>query len=205
MQSKVCSLRSARHSAAVPAVTVSTSWDVSSFATASRCMLVVLHDQHPAHLLGKPLLQLAHDLHQLLAQDGLDRVADRAERKGRLGVIGCRDDVDRNVARLDVALELIEDRQSGLVGQGHVENDGARHEPPGERHGLFGRARHQRPEAHFARQVAQNGGEGGVVLDHEEDASRVGRQIAVVVHLADRLERVDDSALLRNARPVARP
>ncbi len=135
------------------------------------------------HVPGQPSLQLSQDLDQLLALDRLDHVADGAQRECRLGVIACRDDMDRDVARLDVAFQPVEDGESGLVGQSDIEHDRVGHELLGERDRFFGRSGNQAAETHFARQVAQDGGEGIVVLDDQEAAAAVGRRFAIVIDL----------------------
>ncbi len=70
--------------------------------------------------------ELLERLDQLLALDRLQRVADRAALERLVRVVGDRDDVDRNVPRVGVALQLIEDAQARVVRQVHVEQDRAR-------------------------------------------------------------------------------
>ena len=54
----------------------------------------------------------------------------------------------------------------------------------GQRERFLGGARRPGTEPHFAGEVAQDRGEGLVVLDHQEDAPAVGQRIAVVIDAA---------------------
>ena len=65
----------------------------------------------------------------MLARARLERVADRAEMQRDVGVIGRRDDVNRNVARERIVLEPFEHRQARAVGQADIEQHIAGNQP----------------------------------------------------------------------------
>ena len=77
--------------------------------------------------------------------------------------------MDGDVAHLRVAFELIENPQAGMIGKVYVEKDGVRPIVRGGGQSLVGRVGHDALEAHFMRQVPQDGGEAGVVLDDENE------------------------------------
>jgi hypothetical protein len=122
-------------------------------------------------LAARTSLRAAERLDQLLALDRLQRVADGAALERLLRVVGDRDHVHRDVARLRVALELIEHAEAGVVGQVDVEQDRARPVARAPRQASLRCARHAL-EAQLVRQVAQDGGEGHVVFD-DQDARAV--------------------------------
>ena len=118
--------------------------------------LVVFDDQHAPQALRELRFELLERVDQLLALDRLQRVADRAALERLLRVVGDRDHVHRDVARLRVALELIEHAEAGVVRQVDVEQDRAR--PIRDRRGqaVVGRMRHDALEAQLVREVAQD-------------------------------------------------
>ena len=131
---------------------------------------VVFDDEHAAEALGELRFEPLERLDQLLALDRLQRVADRAELERLLRVVGDRDDVDRDVARLRIALELIEHAEAGVIRQIDVEQDRAGLVLRGRREPVVRRVRHDALEAELVRQVAQDRRETRVVFD-DQDAS----------------------------------
>ncbi len=81
------------------------------------------------------------------------------------------DHVNGDVAGIVVAFERIKYRQARLIGQNHVQNNGAGLEAFGQFDRFFGRAGDQNLKAEFARKVADNRGETGVVFHHQQDAA----------------------------------
>ena len=88
----------------------------------------VLNHQHVPQFLLKPLLELLDRLDELLALDWFDGVAHCPHLESLLGVLQCRNHVDRDVARPWVALQVLQDREPGTVRQVDVEQHGAREE-----------------------------------------------------------------------------
>ena len=68
-----------------------------------------------------------------------------------------------------------------MVGQPHVEDDCLRHELARQRHPFVRAFGQQALEIHFARQVAQYAGKGGIVLDKQDDAAVAGQHIPVIL------------------------
>ncbi len=151
--------------------------------------VIVLDDQNPVHALRQLGLELLQNVGQFVALDRLEHVAHGAERESGLRVIRPGNHVNRDVLGLHVALQAIEDRETRLVRQADIENDRARHMLLGERQRLLGGARHQGLEPHLARQVAQDAGEGLVILDHQQDAFADRQPVAVVIDFTERRRR----------------
>ena len=131
--------------------------------------------------------ELLQHVGQFLALDRLQHVADGAQRQRGLRVVARRDDMDRDVAGL---------RRRASAGRGRTGRTGraGRHRARWRSAYIASRDASassavpatKRLEAHLARQVAQDAGEGLVVLDDQQDASGVGQRIAVVLDLARR-------------------
>ena len=68
----------------------------------------VLDHKHTPQFLRQPLFELLDRLDELLALDRLQGVADCPHLKGLLGLFNCRDNVDRDVARFRVALQVLQ-------------------------------------------------------------------------------------------------
>ena len=141
---------------------------------------IVLDDEDAAQLPREPVTQPFERLDDLLALDRLQVVTDRAERARFLGMIGDRRDVDRDVPRVRVLLQLIEDAEARMVGQVHVEQDRARPITSCRLEAFAGRVRDDALEAHLVRELLEDRGEAQVVLDHEDDP-RVRRQLLAIV------------------------
>ena len=168
MQSKVVAFSWASASAAVPAPTICTSPDPSSWRMLSRwrsSSSTTSTRRMPWRSLG---LEPAERVDQLFALHRLERVADRAELQRLLRVVGHRDDVHRDVARVRVALELIEHAKARMVGQVDVEHDRARVIRRGGRQAVVRRVRQDALKAHLVREIAQDRREPHVVLDDED-------------------------------------
>ena len=100
---------------------------------------------------------------------GLVRKSMAPEPEAALPVLLDRDDVDRDVPGGRVVLEPVEDGPAVRVGQPEIERDGGRLVLPGQRQRPVGALGHEPLEAPVARQVEQDLGEGGIVLDDEQD------------------------------------
>ncbi len=140
---------------------------------------IVLDHQYMAQALQELGFQLADRTYQFFSLHRLQCVADGTALQCLVRIIGHRDHVYRDVAGLGIALDLIQHAQAGEVRQVHVHQDGAGAIHLRRRHALIGRMRDHALEAHLVRQVAQDHGEGGVILDHQDQAR--GRFNAVTV------------------------
>ena len=183
MQSNVWFLRSRRHSAAVAAVTVSTSCEPSSLPHRVALNRIVFDDKNPAHALRQPRLELLQNFSQILVFHRFQLVADRAEREGGLRVVGRRNHVDRDMARARIALQLIKHPKAGMIRQPHIQHDGARNELRGKREPLGRAACDQALELHFVRKVLQDASETVIVFDNQEDAPLTTKALPVVLDL----------------------
>ena len=101
---------------------------VRSQKTSHRLTLnrIVLDDENPVHPLSQLCLELPQNVSQVLSLDGLQQVADGAKRERCLGIVGCRNHVNRDMAGARVALKLIEHPEARMVRQAHVQDDGVR-------------------------------------------------------------------------------
>src|ERR1700722_12548769 len=88
------------------------------------------------------------------------------------------------MARLDVPLESIENREAGFVRQADIENNRTGSELRGQGQRFLGGTRNQGAESHFAGQIAQNTGESVIVLNNQQDPLPVRRPFAVVFNSA---------------------
>ncbi len=158
-------------------------FDVAGTQQAADCVAldqIVLHDQDAPDGAGQLFFQVAQDLGEVLALHRLDQIADGAQRKRGLAVVLARDDVNGDVAGVVVALQFVQNRQTGLVGQADVQNDGAGAMAFGQFQGFFSCPGDNALEAEFARQVAHDGGEPAVVFYHEQQPP-VSTQVVPVV------------------------
>ena len=151
-------------------------------AHAFALVLVVLHHQHAPQYLRELGLQALQRLHQFLALDRLERIANGAALQRLLCIVGHRQHVHRNVPCRRVALELVQHTQTRKVRQVHVQHDGAGQVLEGRIQPVRAIERHQTLETHFARQLVQDAGKTRIVLDHQDGVGPVldGRAVAVV-------------------------
>ncbi len=145
--------------------------------------LVVLHDQQSAHALLQLALQLLECLHQLLAHDGFERIADRSEAHRLLAEVRHRDDVHRHVSGRRTVLELVQDLQPRPVRKIHVQNHGVHLESLRRRQCISCRLRGDTEKAKLVGQLAKHACKVHVILDYQECARVSGEAASVVVHL----------------------
>ncbi len=129
---------------------------------------IVFDDEQPAGALRQPGLEPLEDFDELFALDRLERVADRAAFERLMRVIGDREHVHGNVARLRGALELIEHAEARVVGQVDVEQDRAWRELARGGQAVAGRVGDDALKPHLVREIAQHAGKARVVFDDED-------------------------------------
>ena len=111
---------------------------------------------------------------------GLQRVADGAKLERLAAVIASGDHVHRNMPGARIALQLIEHAQPREVRQIDVEHDGARVKLLRGGQPVLRRVHHHALKAHLVRQVAQDLGEGHVVLDDQNEPFPRGEAVPVI-------------------------
>jgi len=127
--------------------------------------------------------QFLQRVHQLFPLHRLEHVPDRPEGQGGLGVVASGHHVNRDVAGAGVVLQPIKYRQPGVVGQPHIEHDGARPVLSGDGHPLFSGVGDQALEAEFACEVVEDASERLVVFNHQDRPAVGGQSLAVVLQL----------------------
>jgi hypothetical protein len=85
--------------------------------------LIVLHHEHPADVLLKLRLEPLEGRHQLLALYWFQRITHGPETERLLAEVRDRHHMHGNVARARVALQLVQDLQTGAIREVHIEND----------------------------------------------------------------------------------
>ncbi len=148
---------------------------------------IVLDDENPAHPLSQLRFQLPQNVSQVLSLHRLQHVADGAKRERRLGIVGRRNHVNRDMAGARVALELIEHPEARMVRQAHVQHDGVRMEFLRKRERL-GRASGDKAfELHLAGKIPEDSSETLIVFDDEEHAPLAREPFTIVLDPAGRL------------------
>ena len=133
---------------------------------------IVLDDQDAAHPLREPLLQISNGLDQILAFDRFARKAHGSQCQCRLGVVAHRHHVDRDVSRIRIALQSIEQGQARTVGKVDVQQNAVRRQLARQRHPFVGGGRNRAVEVELVREIEENPGERHIVLDDENEAVR---------------------------------
>ena len=92
--------------------------------------------------------------------------------------------MNRYMAGLVVALQRVQDRQTGLVRKADVKDDGARPVLFGELDRVLAITGHKTLERHFARQVPDDGGETIVVFNDQQRAPVHGQRVPIILNRA---------------------
>ena len=117
---------------------------------------IIFDDQNSVHALRELRLELLENLGQVLTLHRLRGVADRAERKRRLRVVGRLKPHEPGCDGCDVALQPIEHGKAGMVRQADIEHDGARKDLPSRARAPPRRSRRRGLEVHLVREIRKD-------------------------------------------------
>src|ERR1700722_5940710 len=170
---------------------------------------VVLDDENPTHSLRQLRFQLLQNVSQVLSLHRLQQIADGAKRKRRLGIVGCRNHVNGDMAGARVTLELIEYPQARMVRQAHVQHDGVRIEFLRKREGLGRTTGNKAFELHLVRKIPEDSSETLIVFDDKKHAPLAREPFTIVLDPATALTAVagrrDGLCRLKRERRSGRP
>ncbi len=121
-----------------------------------------------------------------------------------MGVVARRYHVNRDMARTGVVLQAIENRQSGMIRQAHVEDDRRWRILARGHQRVLGSRRQQAEKVELVRQLIEDTREHLVILDDKNAAARAGQPVAIVGNAAHRF-RCGFTRFLLLAIPARRP
>ena len=128
-----------------------------------------------------------HDADQrilnLVGRYWLDQIVESTIAQPACAVVIGRDDLDRDMTRGEIALELLEYRPSIDVRQAQVQRDRRRFEALDQLQRIRATARDDTRKPLLARGCQQNAGESGVVLKHQQHLVASFDGLAVVQYL----------------------
>ena len=165
---------------------------------------IVLHDEKLAHLGARKALDALERRLEAVGGEGFVDVGERAALETVLPLLFHREDLHRNVTRLRIALELVQDRPAEHVGQEHIERHGSRLVLTREREGIGAVLGDDALEAAVAREVEQHTRVMRIVLDDEQHQIARLQSLAIVGHLL-RPRRRQHDRLIGSAPTSRRP
>ncbi|MNH29578.1 hypothetical protein D3C79_898180 [compost metagenome] len=122
----------------------------------------------------------------LVGCDRLEQIVESAIAQPAGVVVSDRDDLDRDVTRGEIALQLLEQRPAIDVRQARVQRDRGGFEALDKLQCIRATGRDDSPEPLLVRGLEQNAGESGVALEHQQHLIPGLDRLAVVQYLCGR-------------------
>ncbi|MNL44090.1 hypothetical protein D3C87_1666410 [compost metagenome] len=122
----------------------------------------------------------------LVGCDWLEQIVVCAIAQPACAVVSVRDDLDRDVTRGEISLQLLEQQPAIDVRQARVQCDCGGIEALDQLQRIRATGRDDRPESLLMRGLEQDAGESGVALEHQQHLVAGLDRLAVVEYLCSR-------------------